>query len=61
MDDYNVTLGVVEGPISVVLVVFGWIGAFLDGAPGLRAVLRVLLWGWVGMVVTFGFLINSDW
>ncbi|XP_021760639.1 vacuolar iron transporter homolog 4-like [Chenopodium quinoa] len=61
LEGYNVTLGVVEGPISVVLAVFGWIGAFLDGAPGFRAALRVLLWGWVGMVVTFGLLINRNW
>ncbi|KMT19516.1 hypothetical protein BVRB_1g011390 [Beta vulgaris subsp. vulgaris] len=61
MEDYHVTLGVVEGPISVVLAVFGWIGAFLDGSPGCRAVLRVLLWSWVAMVVTFGLLINNDW
>ncbi|XP_021771605.1 vacuolar iron transporter homolog 4-like [Chenopodium quinoa] len=61
LEGYNVTLGVVEGPISVVLAVFGWIGAFLDGAPGFRAALRVLLWGWVAMVVTFGLLINRNW
>ncbi|XP_021852813.1 vacuolar iron transporter homolog 1-like [Spinacia oleracea] len=61
LEDYKVTLGVVEGPISVILALFGWIGAFLDRAPGFRAALRVLLWGWVAMVVTFGVLINTDW
>ncbi|XP_057533043.1 vacuolar iron transporter homolog 1-like [Amaranthus tricolor] len=61
MEESEVSIGLVEGPISVVLAVFGWVGPFLDGAPGFRAVLRVLLWGWVAMVVTFGLVINNDW
>ncbi|XP_021760670.1 vacuolar iron transporter homolog 1-like [Chenopodium quinoa] len=52
--DYKVRLGVVAAVVTLALVVFGWLGAVLGRASGLKASLRVLLGGWLAMVVTFG-------
>ncbi|KNA15152.1 hypothetical protein SOVF_100800 [Spinacia oleracea] len=52
--DYKVRLGVVPAAVTVALVVFGWLGAYLGKAPILRASLRVLLGGWFAMGITFG-------
>ncbi|KAL9234177.1 hypothetical protein vseg_009076 [Gypsophila vaccaria] len=59
---YKVRLGVVAAAVTVALVVFGWLGAVLGGAPVCRASVRVLLGGWVAMAVTFGLtkLIGSN-
>ncbi|GAB4845133.1 Vacuolar iron transporter 1 [Ancistrocladus abbreviatus] len=52
--EYKVRIGVVVAVVSLVLVVFGWLGALLGKAPALRSSLRVLLGGWAAMAVTFG-------
>lgn len=52
--DYKVRIGVIVAAVTVALVVFGWLGAVLGRAPVLKASLRVLLGGWVAMVITFG-------
>jgi len=36
------------------LVLLGWLGAHLGGAPRLRAAARVLLWGAAAMAITSG-------
>ncbi|XP_021771445.1 vacuolar iron transporter homolog 4-like [Chenopodium quinoa] len=52
--NHKVRLGVVPAAVTVALVVFGWLGAYLGKAPILRASLRVLLGGWFAMGITFG-------
>ncbi|XP_021771606.1 vacuolar iron transporter homolog 1-like [Chenopodium quinoa] len=52
--DYKVRLGVVAAAVTLALVVFGWLGAVLGRASGFKASLRVLLGGWLAMVITFG-------
>ncbi|CAI9287113.1 unnamed protein product [Lactuca saligna] len=52
--DHKVRLGVVVAAVTVALVVFGWIGAFLGGTPVVKSCLRVLVGGWLAMVITFG-------
>ncbi|KMT19514.1 hypothetical protein BVRB_1g011370 [Beta vulgaris subsp. vulgaris] len=52
--DYKVRLGVVPAAVTMALVVFGWLGAYLGKAPILRSSLRVLLGGWFAMAITFG-------
>ncbi|CAH1426224.1 unnamed protein product [Lactuca virosa] len=52
--DHKVRLGVVVAAVTVALVVFGWIGAFLGGTPVVKSCLRVLVGGWLAMAITFG-------
>ncbi|KAL4588500.1 hypothetical protein LXL04_001391 [Taraxacum kok-saghyz] len=52
--DHKVRLGVVVAAVTVALVVFGWLGAFLGGTPVVKSCLRVLVGGWVAMAITFG-------
>ncbi|KAL2894200.1 Vacuolar iron transporter-like protein 4 [Bienertia sinuspersici] len=52
--DYKVRLGVVAAAVTVALLLFGWLGAVLGRASGLKASLRVLLGGWLAMAITFG-------
>ncbi|KAK9740852.1 hypothetical protein RND81_03G065600 [Saponaria officinalis] len=52
--EYRVRVGVVVAAVTVALVVFGWIGALLGRAPILRSSTRVLVGGWIAMVITFG-------
>lgn len=60
--DYKVRLGVVAAAVTLALLVFGWLGAVLGRASGLKASLRVLLGGWLAMAITFGLtkLVGSD-
>nr|GEU39455.1 vacuolar iron transporter homolog 4-like [Tanacetum cinerariifolium] len=46
-------LAVVVAAVTVALVVFGWIGAFLGKAPVVKSCFRVLVGGWMAMAVTF--------
>ena len=52
--DYKVRLGVVVAVVSLALLVFGGLGAFLGKAPYVKSSLRVLIGGWLAMAVTFG-------
>ncbi|XP_010680566.2 vacuolar iron transporter homolog 3 [Beta vulgaris subsp. vulgaris] len=60
--DYKVRLAVVAAAVTLALLVFGWLGAVLGKAPGLKASLRVLVGGWLAMAITFGAtkLVGSD-
>ncbi|KAI3803849.1 hypothetical protein L1987_32012 [Smallanthus sonchifolius] len=51
--DHKVRLGVVVATVSLALVVFGWIGAFLGRTPVMKSCLRVLVGGWMAMAITF--------
>ncbi|KAI3774537.1 hypothetical protein L1987_49095 [Smallanthus sonchifolius] len=53
--DHKVRLGVVVATVSLALVVFGWIGAFLGRTPVMKSCLRVLVGGWMAMAITFAF------
>lgn len=52
--DYKVRLGVVVGVVSLALLGFGAVGAFLGKAPAVKSSLRVLFGGWLAMGITFG-------
>ncbi|XP_021771607.1 vacuolar iron transporter homolog 2-like [Chenopodium quinoa] len=54
IQEYKVRVGVVVAAVTMALAVFGWLGAFLGGAPVVRASIRVLLGGWLAMAITFG-------
>nr|GEW47335.1 vacuolar iron transporter homolog 4-like [Tanacetum cinerariifolium] len=51
--DHKVRLGVVVATVSLALVVFGWIGAFLGGTPVVKSCFRILTGGWLAMAITF--------
>ncbi|XP_058087667.1 vacuolar iron transporter homolog 4-like [Magnolia sinica] len=53
---HKVRLGVVAGAVTLALMVFGGVGAKLGRAPLVRSGLRVLVGGWLAMVVTFGLM-----
>ncbi|KAM7257001.1 hypothetical protein ACFE04_012742 [Oxalis oulophora] len=52
--DYKVRLGVVVAAVTLALVIFGWLGAILGKASPVKSSLRVLIGGWLAMVITFG-------
>ncbi|KAF3437147.1 hypothetical protein FNV43_RR19900 [Rhamnella rubrinervis] len=52
--EYKVRLGVVIAVVSLALVGFGALSAFLGKAPAFKSSLRVLLGGWLAMGITFG-------
>ncbi|OIV96218.1 hypothetical protein TanjilG_14895 [Lupinus angustifolius] len=52
--DYKIRLMVVVFVASLALVVFGWVGALLGKTPKIRSCARVLVGGWMAMVITFG-------
>ncbi|KAF8405863.1 hypothetical protein HHK36_007941 [Tetracentron sinense] len=52
--EHKVRLCVVASAASVALLVFGVMGAVLGGAPVPRSCARVLVGGWMAMVITFG-------
>ncbi|CAA2961697.1 vacuolar iron transporter homolog 1-like [Olea europaea var. sylvestris] len=54
ISDYHVRLGVVMAAVSIALLGFGGVGAFLGRAPLVRSSLRVLIGGWLAMGITFG-------
>lgn len=51
---YKARLGVVVAVVSLALVVFGGLSAFLGKAPMIKSTLRVLIGGWMAMSITFG-------
>lgn len=52
--EYKVRLAAVVSAVTVALLVFGWLGAVLGKAPGIRSSARVLIGGWFAMAITFG-------
>lgn len=52
--DFRVRVGVVVAAVTVALVMFGWLGAVLGKAPIVKSSVRVLVGGWLAMVLTFG-------
>lgn len=52
---YQVRLGVVVGVVSLALLVFGGLSAYLGKAPVAKSSVRVLIGGWLAMGITFGF------
>ncbi|XP_061354922.1 vacuolar iron transporter homolog 4-like [Gastrolobium bilobum] len=56
IEDYKVRLGVVAAVVSIALLVFGGLGAVLGKVPLVKSSLRVLIGGWLAMVVTFGLI-----
>ena len=53
---WGARLGVVCGVSSLALVAFGAIGALLGGAKPCKGALRVLIGGWLAMLITYGIL-----
>ncbi|KAJ8572556.1 hypothetical protein K7X08_009067 [Anisodus acutangulus] len=52
--DYHVRLGVMVSAVSLALLGFGGLGAYLGKAPLVKSSLRVLIGGWLAMGITFG-------
>ncbi|XP_022897290.1 vacuolar iron transporter homolog 1-like [Olea europaea var. sylvestris] len=52
--NYQVRVGVVVSAVSLALVGFGGLSAFLGRAPLAKSSLRVLIGGWLAMGITFG-------
>lgn len=52
--DSVLRMGVVAGASTVGLLLFGGLGAWLGGAALWKGALRVLVGGWLAMVVTYG-------
>ncbi|KAM7470426.1 hypothetical protein LguiA_008609 [Lonicera macranthoides] len=51
--NYVVRLGVVVGAVSIALLGFGALSAFLGKAPLVKSLARVLIGGWIAMGITF--------
>lgn len=51
---YKLRVGMIVGTVTLALVVFGWLGAFLGKAPVFRSTARVLAGGLLAMGITFG-------
>ena len=54
VNSYKARLGVVAAVVTLALIVFGDLGAFLGKAPRVKSTLRVLIGGWLAMAITFG-------
>ncbi|KAL9141295.1 hypothetical protein ABFS82_14G093300 [Erythranthe guttata] len=52
--EYEVRLAVVVAATTLMLVVFGWVGAVLGKTRVGRSCGRVLVGGWMAMAITFG-------
>ncbi|MQL98029.1 hypothetical protein Taro_030729 [Colocasia esculenta] len=53
---YRVRLGVLSAAVTLALLAFGVTGARLGGVPVGRSAARVLVGGWMAMVVTYGIM-----
>ncbi|KVH98638.1 vacuolar iron transporter homolog 2-like [Cynara cardunculus var. scolymus] len=51
---YKIRILVVAAAVTVALAVFGWLGAALGRAPILKSSTRVVVGGWMAMVITYG-------
>lgn len=56
ISNHQVRLGVVASAVTLALLVFGGVGAKLGKAPMARSCVRVMLGGWLAMLVTFGMM-----
>ncbi|KAJ8529858.1 hypothetical protein K7X08_036693 [Anisodus acutangulus] len=52
--NHKVRLAVIVAAVSLALVAFGGIGAFLGRSPMVKSCARVLIGGWMAMAITFG-------
>ncbi|XP_009587130.1 vacuolar iron transporter homolog 4-like [Nicotiana tabacum] len=52
--NHKVRLAVIVAAVSLALLAFGGIGAFLGRSPMLKSCARVLIGGWMAMAITFG-------
>lgn len=53
--NYHLRLGMVVGTVSMALIGFGGVGAYLGRAPLVKSSARVVVGGWLAMGITFGF------
>ncbi|TKY71455.1 Vacuolar iron transporter-like 4 [Spatholobus suberectus] len=51
---YKARLGVMVAVVSLALIVFGTLGAYIGKAPMVKSTSRVLIGGWMAMAITFG-------
>ncbi|XP_054814556.1 vacuolar iron transporter homolog 2-like [Prosopis cineraria] len=58
--EYKVRLAVVVGVVSLALLGFGVLSAFLGKAPVVKSSSRVLIGGWIAMGITFGLTKSMD-
>ncbi|KAJ4800343.1 Vacuolar iron transporter [Rhynchospora pubera] len=56
IQSWGVRLGVVLAVTSFALLAFGWLGGRFGGAKPYKSALRVLIGGWMAMLVTFAIL-----
>ncbi|GLJ22920.1 hypothetical protein SUGI_0432340 [Cryptomeria japonica] len=56
ISDYTVRVGVLGGVSSLVLIIFGAIGAYFGRSCIVKGSMRVLIGGWLAMLVTYGLL-----
>ncbi|KAH0767028.1 hypothetical protein KY285_002899 [Solanum tuberosum] len=52
--NHKLRLAVIVAAVSLALLVFGGIGAFLGRSPMVKSCARVLIGGWMAMAITFG-------
>jgi len=52
--EYKLRVGMIVGTVSLALLVFGWLGAFLGKAPLVKSAARVFFGGLIAMGITFG-------
>ncbi|XP_004230629.1 vacuolar iron transporter homolog 4 [Solanum lycopersicum] len=52
--NHKVRLAVIVAAVSLALLAFGGIGAFLGRSPMVKSCARVLIGGWMAMAITFG-------
>lgn len=52
--EYRLRVGMIVGTVSLALLVFGWLGAFLGKAPLVKSAARVFVGGLIAMGITFG-------
>ncbi|KAK4339982.1 hypothetical protein RND71_041444 [Anisodus tanguticus] len=52
--NHKVRLAVIVAAVSLTLVAFGGIGAFLGRSPMVKSCAIVLIGGWMAMAITFG-------
>ncbi|KAJ0734245.1 putative Ccc1 family protein [Helianthus annuus] len=51
--DHNAGLGVVVAAVTLVLVIFGWMGSVLGGTPVVKSCVRILLGSLIAMAIAF--------
>ncbi|KAG5625491.1 hypothetical protein H5410_010709 [Solanum commersonii] len=54
IENHEVRLAVIVAAVSLALLAFGGIGAFLGRSPKVKSCARVLIGGWMAMAITFG-------